>query len=92
MNIPLPLAAWALIILKMKTSRSLLTAADKLYVSCSTLPWANCTIAAHYVLSQSRALCICTHMMYKPRSTIPYPAWIPAEALIPFSCYAFDRP
>ena len=33
-----------------------------------------------------------THMMYQSKSTTPYPAWIPAEALIPFSCYAFDRP
>ena len=30
--------------------------------------------------------------MYQSKSTIPYPGWIPAEALIPFSRNAFNKP
>ena len=59
-----------LIIIKMKTTRELLTAADKL-IAHSTLPWENRAITAHYAFS--RALCICTHKIYKSKSTIPHP-------------------
>ena len=65
----------------MNFTRELLTAADKL-ITHSTLPKENCTIIAHYALS--RALYLCAHKIYKSKSTIPYPGWIPAEALIPF--------
>ena len=81
MNTPLPPAAQALIIIKMKTTRELLTAADKL-IAHSTLPRENRAIIAHYAFS--RALCICTHKIYKSKSTIPHPDQISAVALIPF--------
>ena len=47
---------------------------------------------AHCALSQSLEHCVYVHKMYKSKSVIPYPGWIPTEALIPVSHNAFNEP
>ena len=45
-----------------------------------------------YIIRLSQEHCVYVHKMYKSKSAIPYPGWIPTEALIPVSHNAFNKP